>query len=240
MRSDWKEKVVRRFDHGAHQYNEHNDIQAIVAERLAAMLPDSGVQSVLEIGCGTGVLTKHLVTTYPDSQFHITDISEAMIHQAQANIAASSDIQWSVLDGEDITDQTKYDLIVSNMAFQWFEQPEQSFRKIIKLLNPEGRLLFTVPSSQSFKEWRASLSELSLQYGFSHNFDWPSICAAEDIVIDYDNTLNFLRTLKRIGANVPYDGYIMLPPSAIKKACKINDDRFGGKTTWHILYGSMS
>jgi len=239
MTSNWKTKVRNSFDAKADRYNHNSELQANIADRLFNTLPELTDADILEIGCGTGTLSQKLINKYPDSALHITDISPNMIKEAQNNVQSSTRIHWSIMDGEALSTDKKYDLIVSNMAFQWFENPEKSLAKLYNYLKPSGRLVFTVPSNKSFKEWRSTLSELSLNHASLPKFKWPNIDNEEEIVIDYGTTLNFLRNLKEIGASVPANDYQMLKPSDIKIACSATDKKHNGKITWHILYSCL-
>ncbi|MGH1403970.1 MAG: methyltransferase [Alphaproteobacteria bacterium] len=239
-RSQWKQKVVGRFDMQASQYGQNNDIQDEIAQTLATHLPPIPNANILEIGCGTGALTRHLLNQYPDAQFHITDISQRMVNAARQSISTEHQIEWGIMDGELPTSDRQYDLIVSSMAFQWFENHEAALTQLTKMLKPSGHLFFSVPSAKSFKEWRETLSSLSLPHGFPTTPEWPQIFKEEEITIDYGNTLNFLKTLRKTGANIPHNHYRMLQYSELKHACKVNDRKHGGKTTWHILYGHIT
>ena len=239
MHSNWKKHVVDSFDAKAGMYNNHSDLQEQIADLLVGHLPDLTQPEILEIGCGTGRLTKKLIGKYQDASFHITDISPGMVEQAQQSIQHTNPIQWHVMDGEAVEGNRSYDLIVSNMAFQWFEHPERSISSLRTLLKPEGRLFFTVPSANSFKEWRSALSELSLSQSTLSTYEWQGILKEEEIVVDYDTTFNFLRNLKDIGANVPDSNYRMLKSSELKKACAMADQKYAGRITWHILFGCV-
>ncbi len=240
MPSEWKKKILQNFDDQARLYQENSSLQGDVANNLNALLPTMKKARILEIGCGSGRLTQFLLAKYPCSQLHITDISPNMINMAKQHAGPGNNIQWSVMDGEDIQCDDAYDLIVSNMAFQWFERPEHSLRQLIRQLTPTGRILYTVPSSQSFKEWRASLLKLGLNHGFQRDNEWPGIIKEENIKVRYDSTLNFLRSLREIGANTPDDNYEKLNVADIKKACRETDISYNGNITWHMLYGEIT
>ncbi len=240
MYSEWKNKVIKSFDAKADCYHERSDLQANIVDELINHLPALTNANILEIGCGSGTLTRKLLEKYPDAQFHVTDISPNMIKEAQKNVGKAEHVQWSLMDGEKVSDKRTYDLIVGSMAFQWFEHPEESLSSLRDLLNPTGHLFYTVPSHRSFKEWRSTLSDLSLRHSALPAYEWLGIFNEEEILINYGTTLNFLRNLKGIGANVPNDNYHMLDVSDLKAACATADQKYNGKITWHILYGCVS
>ncbi|MFK7838699.1 MAG: methyltransferase [Bdellovibrionales bacterium] len=237
MPSKWKQTVIKTFDGGAKHYDQNNEIQIKTADTLISLAPTIENPSILEIGCGTGTLTQKLIKHYPDATFHITDISEKMLKTAQCQCPSNTAIQWGLMDGEKPNHLKSYDIIISNMAFQWFETPEQSIKSLTKHLNPNGSLLYSVPASNSFKQWRSTLSGLSLPYGFKNHTQWPDITKEEAITIDYKTTRNFLKTLKAIGASTPTQNYKRLSFTQLQQACAHNDQKNGGQTTWNIQYG---
>ena len=196
MHSEWKGRVVERFDEQAISYGRHNDVQTRIAHKLASALPDLSRPNILEIGCGTGALTKHLLGRYPAAHFHITDISPKMLEEAQRQVPSSNNIKWTVIDGEAFPADKTYDLIVSSMTFQWFEEPNQSIGALKRLLSPAGKLFFSVPSPQSFPEWQSTLSALNLPLGFSSQAHWDGIFQEDRLTLKYGNTIHFLKTMK--------------------------------------------
>ena len=58
-------EVATSFGARAGSYELHADLQRGVAERLARLLPPLDAPRVLELGCGTGLLSRHLIERYP-------------------------------------------------------------------------------------------------------------------------------------------------------------------------------
>src|SRR5437868_12660382 len=62
-----------------------------VGRRIAALRPTA----VLELACGTGRVTKHLVEALaPDGKLTATDINPAMLDEARRNVT-STNIEWN-------------------------------------------------------------------------------------------------------------------------------------------------
>ncbi|MBI1300195.1 MAG: methyltransferase domain-containing protein [Alphaproteobacteria bacterium] len=233
----WKEKVFRKFDSNAHEYDKHTDVQKRIAERLAQDLPNQA-NRILEIGCGSGHLTRHLIEHYPNSLIRITDISPSMVKQTSSRYEGNS-INFDVMDGESPDTEEKYDLIVSNMVVQWFADRDNSLQKLAKLLNPGGCILFTMPGSESFKEWRQNLVSLKLPIGLL-DFGAPKgIYHEEYYTQNYASAMNFLKTMKSAGVSQARDGYKPLSPPDLKRSCAAFDATYKGNISWHILFGRI-
>ncbi len=237
MNQIWKKNVTARFDVGAENYDAYSDVQRQVAARLASKFPALERPNILEIGCGSGALTSHLFKRYPDGKFQITDISPRMLELARGNVAGDSvKASWSVMDGEcpDVTGG--FDLIVSNMSFQWFEDITGAVERLRGLLNPNGVIYYTMPGADCFKEWKDVLKELGLSSGLLEFQAPEGVFDQEHICIAYGNGLEFLRSMKRVGAGTPRAGYQPLGYKDLRSAI----DAFDGRATWHISYGFIT
>lgn len=239
MSLGWKERVAGSFGKSAKTYDNYSEIQVHAAAQLVQMLPDLTHPEILEIGCGTGALTESILAKYPDGKFQITDISARMIEQAKARIGAHDRVNWGVMDGENITCNATFDLIVSAMSLQWFERPEESIKKLQQYLKPGGSMYYAAPGPLCFKEWNSVLNDLSLQSGILNFSELPGMFKEEQVVANHDNAVDFLRAIKAIGAGTPRDDYKTLSHREMKKACRLFDQQFKGNISWHILYGRL-
>ena len=65
MLSNRSAAIAQSFGARAASYEEHADLQRTVAKRLARLLPPLAAPRVLELGCGTGLFSRHLLARYP-------------------------------------------------------------------------------------------------------------------------------------------------------------------------------
>lgn len=238
MNTNWKDKVVHNFDSKSMTYDQNCRIQKTIAHNLAADLPDEKISNILEIGCGTGNLTQYLLCLYKNKNFCITDISPSMLRNAQEKFPAKN-IEWKIFDGENPDTSNKYDLIVANMAFQWFEDMDSALINLTKRLKDGGSLFYSIPGFKSFKEWKDTLKALDLPSGILDFPVPPSIYRQEEMVVNYINAFDFLHSIKDIGAGHARKNYNPLNPKQIKQACDKFDKEYDGCITWHILYGRI-
>jgi malonyl-CoA O-methyltransferase len=236
--SSWKREVIKNFDDNAGAYDLHCGVQEAVAGNLACYLPELDSPDVLEIGAGTGALTRHLLRKYKRGHFEITDISPRMIALTQRRLKQENAF-FSVLDGENNSFSQCFDLIAANMVFQWFEDIESGIFRLRKYLKSGGTLYFTIPGPLCFQEWKAVLKKSLLPSGM-HVFERPSgIFREEYRTVKYPSALSFLKVLKRSGACTPTPGYRPLESRQIIRVCHLFDEMFEGHITWHILYGCL-
>ncbi len=232
--------VADAFGARATSYEAHAGLQREVAARLAAHLPELARPRVLELGCGTGLFSRHLVARYPDGRFVLTDAAPAMLAECRHNLAPAlcSDIGFEVMDASRPGGEGPFDLIASSMALHWLSEPAASLERLRALLVPGGVLLYSALGPDSFAEWRAVLGALDLPSGLADLPPLPGVIAEEHLTPDKD-AFAFLKRIKAVGGLTPRDGYRPLPPGALRRAIRAADAEHGGRITWHIVYGRM-
>ncbi len=240
MNFNRKKQIEDSFGKKAKSYNRHAFLQKESAKKLCGFLPDHQPVNILEIGCGTGFLTQELKAKYPTAHILAIDISKEMVASCRQKFTGYQNMDFEVADGECFNTDTKFDLIVSNLSVQWFENPVTGLQDLCALLQKNGALFFTTIGKDGFQEWKNILSNLNLSSGIIGSPEYHGVFAEEKKTIAYKNTLDFLRSFKKIGAHQPRPDYKPLKASQLKRACLAHDERYKGQITWHILYGALN
>lgn len=102
-------------------------------------------ERVLDAGCGTGVLSRYLMTALNVKQIEGIDGSELRIRQAQ-NILKSkglSGIRFSVQNLNQIDPQfyNTYDTVICRYVLEHVEDPVHILKELKKTLKPQGRII---------------------------------------------------------------------------------------------------
>ena len=146
-----KSLVHDRFAKNLESYNKNAKIQKRMAERLVGFIKNKKPQRILEIGCGTGFLTK-LVNDKIDFEVYQTiDIVEEC--QAYIN-QINPKIEFICEDIEEFLriNNKKYDLIISNASLQWVNDFEKAVNDLTNRLNPSGEFILSTFGIENFKE----------------------------------------------------------------------------------------
>lgn len=147
-----KELIKRNFSRGAAAYDAEAILQKEMADRLIDLIGPFCPTRVLDLGCGTGYLTRRLAERFPLARVVGIDLAPGMIAEAREQNQRTN-IKYLVADGEQYNDG-QYDLIVANASLQWMKV-EKVFASVLKLLVPSGRFIFATFGPGTLAELRA-------------------------------------------------------------------------------------
>jgi len=103
-----------------------------------------GLRAV-DLGCGTGELTRRLAVSLPDSEVLGLDSSPNMLERSREFTRPGLQFilgNQTELDGE-------WDLIISNAALQWSDDHETLIPYLFRRLKPGGQIAVQVPSNHN-------------------------------------------------------------------------------------------
>jgi len=237
-----KENIADNFSRSSSSYSEHAFVQKRAAETLFEMLDKVpvGPKKIIEIGCGTGFLTKKLFAKFPAASFTICDLSEKMIERCKSeNSAFQGKVEYKVCDAlEILSEQGAYDLAVSALAFQWLEESFPAvIAKIHERLLPGGVLAFSTLTSNTFGKLKEAFKAAGSVFPGPELYDASeikSICSVfekssfyeETEIADFASPVNFLRHIKKTGAGNASGRPV--PPSVLRKAIEYLANENGG------------
>ncbi len=145
--------IRKNFYESRSTYEDNAFIQRNMAEKLASMLGNS-YKIILEIGCGTGTLTKHIYAKCSFEQYHALDIVPEYGELLQNKFPK---LLYTVFDMDMLQDYEptrNFDLILSNAAIQWSKNPAALIRTCMRRLNPDGTLALAFFGEKNFQEIR--------------------------------------------------------------------------------------
>jgi malonyl-CoA O-methyltransferase len=211
-----KQQARRAFSRAAPHYDEvaalQREIAARMLDRLAYIRHDPKV--VLDVGAGTGDATQALGKCYPEAQVVALDFALPMLQQTRqrqgrnlADCLCGDAERLPLADGS-------VDMIFSSATLQWCNDLRETFREFLRVLRPNGMLLFSTFGPDTLMELRASWAAVDGGSHVSpfvdmHNIGDAMLEAgmAEPVVdvdrlqVTYEDVATLMRDLKTLGAH---------------------------------------
>jgi malonyl-ACP O-methyltransferase BioC len=243
-----KQVLAQRVGRSAARYDRAAVVQAEMAERLVSdVLEWAGTgefESVLEPGCGTGLLTRRLAERCRIGRLVLNDLAGVVGQRLAAGLAGGLEVDFVPGDMEIVGFPGSYDLIVSNAAFQWVDDPGALIRRLTGMLRPGGVLAITAFGPENLGEV-AELTAVSLRY--LTLVDWRRMVeTACDVlmahearrVMRFESASDVLRHLRDTGVNALDPGG--WPHGKTRRLCRDYEARFGRNgevpLTYHPLW----
>ncbi|MBI3755729.1 MAG: methyltransferase domain-containing protein [Deltaproteobacteria bacterium] len=251
-----QERIKLAFSRSARNYDSFALLQREMAAELLKKVvslpsaPRLPHPIILDIGCGTGFLTYGLANAFPDANIFGCDISHAMTELAKDKGQGARDkkVYFFTADGGVLPykDET-FDMVVSNLTYQWIHDIKTAFSEAHWVLRPAGLFIFSTLGPKTLKELRYCYAEASARFNkdglppfmsFSEQkriasalekagFSNISIEAADNIQT-YPDMRSLLKTIKSIGAGNPFNmgGKSLARGSLLKRMAEVYEKRF--------------
>ncbi|MCA9071731.1 MAG: class I SAM-dependent methyltransferase, partial [Planctomycetaceae bacterium] len=101
----------------------------------------ASINSILELGCGTGNLSVVLAERFPESLLQMVDVSGNSLKACRARLGSSSRFGFEQRDFRDLSyDHTSFDLVISSISIHHLmsEEKRQLFDQIHRWLKDDG------------------------------------------------------------------------------------------------------
>ena len=247
-----KQRIVATFGAAARNYDASAAPQrfaaGVVADLVTLRRPAHDAR-ILELGCGTGILTRQIRARWPGTTLIASDLSAEMLASlaADPHLAAT----FMAIDGEAPPfDGPWFDLVISNLVFQWFDDQASALQRLFALLRPGGSLIFSTMGARSFAGWRAAHAALGLEPGVP---TYPTLAAMramlapfadsfvfdEDVILEQWGAHALLAHFKAIGATIPVPGRLPLSPGDLRRVIA-RFDADGGRDAYHIHFARIT
>lgn len=163
-----KQIVKRCFGRNIETYNNHAVIQQQIASRLTDLLLDNGInqfERVLEVGCGTGFLTREVLRDFSVKEFWINDLVDSVEEEIKDVVSGFGfeNYQFIPGDAEVIPLPEKIDAVLTSSCVQWFHHFEGFVSKVSDALLQNGIMAFSTFGEENYKEIKTILN-IGLEY----------------------------------------------------------------------------
>lgn len=172
---------------------------------LAKKIDFAKVFSMLDVGCGTGELTKALHLAHDLPRTVGIDSSANMLEEADAAAQTTRGLAFHHADVESFKPAEKFDLVFSNAALQWVPEHEALFQLMRTWLKPGGQLAVQMPFNHEHPSHRIA-EKVAAQFGLKPR-EMPLLSA--------ENYARLLWNAGMTGIDVSINVYLHPMPSAL-------------------------
>lgn len=210
-----KAKIRHSFAAAAESYDSAAKLQRHVALALLQKFPLRSMPGwVLDMGCGTGFLTRHLSVESLDLSCLALDIALPMLQASRRNNRSLS-VDYVCADAEKLPfADNSFQQVYSNLALQWCQDLPAVFADVRRVLMPDGQLVFSTFGPETLRELKAAWIGVD---NFAHVNDFYSVGQIRDFLqmaglglvgvetvmyrLRYPSVLALMRELKDLGAH---------------------------------------
>lgn len=225
-------KIRDNFDAASTTYDCAASVQDVIASRLLALSVNMGriipskitstiltAPKILEIGCGTGLLTSKVIPLLPKSELFLLDVAPAMLARCKQNIEEQGyedkhTYEFICSNIETFNFQEKYfDMIISSMTLQWLSD---LIPLVLKFVNHSSSCIFALPLKGTLRQWYKLCEDKGIRYQYIDFYSKKNLAQQlkdnlgantkltflrETITLNYKSALDFALILKRTGAH---------------------------------------
>ena len=128
-----------------------------VLERLAL----EGDETVLDAGCGSGRMTRHVLARVPRGRVIGVDAAPSMIEHARGELGDNERLELRVADLAELELDEPVDAVFSNATFHWVPDHAALFERLFAAMRPGGRMEVQFGGEGNVAEWEAAVVSLS-------------------------------------------------------------------------------
>lgn len=214
-----KLKIKQSFSNAAHTYDGFAILQGQIAKDLIgkfeikSWLENDSVETVIDIGCGTGFLTAEILK-YHQGRVVALDLSHAMLSINRAKFENRADLNHICADAENLPlREGCTDLIFSSSTLQWCQNLPDMFLQFNNVLSKKGKLCMSLFGESTLQELKSAWAQVDQAQHVNHFYSADQIyqflvnsgfceiqITKQRYQLHYHSVLELKKALKGIGA----------------------------------------
>lgn len=180
------------FEFDGKKYKAASKHQKEWGQDLISQLSFNGNETILDLGCGDGILTEQLALFVPEGNVLGIDASSDMIKTA--NKLHRDNLQFTAMDINKMHFENQFDIIFSNAALHWIKDHKQLLRNAYNALTSHGIIVWDFAASGNCSNFFDVMHEkmTDAKYiNYFKDFEWPWFMPSKSQYDDLISTADF-------------------------------------------------
>lgn len=165
---------MKPFEFDGQKYQKASTHQKEWGSRLISKLNLKGNETILDLGCGDGGLTKQLALSVPEGTVLGIDASIGMIETAKKN--KLENLKFNQMNINEMHFQNQFNIIFSNAALHWIKDHKRLLNHSYQALKQEGILLWEFAGDGNCSNFYEIVKCKIIEDKWSNyfvGFEWP-------------------------------------------------------------------
>ncbi len=147
---DLEKQSVEQFNTWSKDFDQKRFLPFYFSNKavLKTLNPQHG-SSILDVGCGTGILLQQLRQLGKGLNLHGMDIAPEMVKVARAKFGKSVELRQGSANSLPYDDNT-FDYVTCATSFHHYPNPDNSLREMFRVLKLGGKLVILDPFTNGF------------------------------------------------------------------------------------------
>lgn len=162
------------YEFDGEKYKKASRHQKEWGNKLISSLQLSGNESILDLGCGDGILTEQLSLLVPDGYVLGIDASVGMIEKAKQNV--HDNLEFRHMDINEMDFDSEFDVIFSNAALHWVKDHNKLLKNTYTALKHGGIVAWNFAGDGNCKTFYEVMRK-KIKYDrykeYFAAFEWP-------------------------------------------------------------------
>lgn len=142
---DLEKQSIIQFDVWAKDFDRKRFLPFYFSNKAISNVVDpKNGETILDIGCGTGILLDQLSKTMNNLKLYGLDISSEMVKVAMSKLGDKAIITQGTADALPYPDKF-FNCVTCATSFHHYQNPEKSIREMFRVLIPSGKLIILDP-----------------------------------------------------------------------------------------------
>jgi trans-aconitate methyltransferase len=140
--------AVVNFTGISSKYEKDSVVQKSASKILFDLLDIQPTDNVLDLGCGTGHITK-IIRDKTNGKVVGVDPSKGMIERANKKYSDNG-LVFRICSAEELDYENEFEIVFCNSAFQWFKNHKKALRACFKALRRNGKIAIQAPAKEVY------------------------------------------------------------------------------------------